>query len=254
MRTIAFGFVMLILSACDLRSETPASIGATPVVLELFTSQGCSSCPPADALLSTLARDPELHDRLIPLAFHVDYWNHLGWSDPFSSPRWSQRQQQYAEALASGVYTPQAVIGGTTQAVGSEEATVRRLIANASRAPAPASISIESMHVANGHAAIHVRGNVRSAIRANELRLVIVLFENDVTTQVGAGENSGRTLHNDRIVRLLDDTTPIAAASGTAIDRTLDLAVDPHWRIANLGVAAFIQDLRTHVIYAAASR
>src|SRR6476646_10282347 len=101
---------------------TEAGVPRRAVVVELFTSQGCSSCPPADELLGRIARDPSLRGRVIPLAFHVDYWDHLGWRDPFSSPEWSQRQLDYVRAMhLSGAYTPQAVVGGAREFVGSNE-------------------------------------------------------------------------------------------------------------------------------------
>src|ERR1700681_1033381 len=103
--------------------------GRGPVVVELFTSQGCSSCPPADRLLSRLQGDSRTAGTVIPLAFHVDYWNRLGWSDPFSSAAWSERQMTYAKALHSNrIYTPQLVVGGRAECVGSEERQVMRRI------------------------------------------------------------------------------------------------------------------------------
>lgn len=86
----------------------PVAASAAPVVLELFTSQGCNSCPPADRLLAELGR----RDDVVALSFHVDYWNDLGWDDPFSSPRWSHRQQTYGHELPSRIYTPQLVVHG----------------------------------------------------------------------------------------------------------------------------------------------
>lgn len=98
-------------------SATSASAG-DPVVLELFTSQSCSSCPPADALLSQLATS---NKGVIPLVYHIDYWNNLGWSEPFSSPQFSERQTDYVRTMnLDGEYTPQLVIAGGWQAVGSE--------------------------------------------------------------------------------------------------------------------------------------
>src|SRR5271170_848625 len=102
-----------------------------PVVIELFTSQGCSSCPPADELLSRLAREGGLGGRkLAPLAFHVDYWNELGWADPFSTPAWTARQQAYARSLGDDrVYTPELVVAGGAGMVGSQSGRVAEAIA-----------------------------------------------------------------------------------------------------------------------------
>src|SRR5260370_41045509 len=114
-------------------SQTDGVPARDPVVLELFTSQGCSDCPPADALLSELGSS----DRgVIPLAYHVDYWNHLGWSDPLSSRRWTDRQSAYALALdVGGNYTPQMVIGGAAQCTGSDSGRIEREIGAAHSNP-----------------------------------------------------------------------------------------------------------------------
>ena len=99
----------------------PPKLGPNPVVVELFTSQGCSSCPPADALIREIAHDPALRGRVIPLAFHVDYWDQLGWRDPFSSAAYSARQADYASKAFHGgdIYTPQMVVNGREALVGS---------------------------------------------------------------------------------------------------------------------------------------
>src|SRR5262249_18504016 len=108
---------------------------AGPVVLELFTSQGCSSCPPAERLLSQLASAGSLDERaLAPLAFPVDYWNDLGWAHPFSLPAWTERQHQYAHALGDNrVYTPELVVGGASGVIGSNVAAVTSAIRSAPR-------------------------------------------------------------------------------------------------------------------------
>src|SRR5436190_18609544 len=101
-------------------ADAPAELEPALVVAELFTSQGCSSCPPADALWQRLGDESPLGARIVPLAFHVDYWNSLGWKDPFSSAAWSSRQSDYARAFGSGrIYTPQAVIGGRAECLGA---------------------------------------------------------------------------------------------------------------------------------------
>src|SRR5262245_2326035 len=123
MRLVALAILALAM-ACDPAAGDPRSRRidpGAPVVVELFTSQGCSSCPPADRLLGELVRDGAIADRpVIALSFHVDYWNRLGWTDPFSRPAWSARQQAYADAMRDGrVYTPQLVIAGRSHVVGS---------------------------------------------------------------------------------------------------------------------------------------
>jgi hypothetical protein len=123
-------------------SHAQAVADGAPVLLELFTSEGCSSCPPADALLSELGSSTK---SVIPLAYHVDYWNHLGWSDPLSSHQWSERQNAYVRVLnLSGDYTPQIVIGGGGQCVGSDGRSIARAVAVARSASALGRVSLHT--------------------------------------------------------------------------------------------------------------
>src|SRR6185369_4197677 len=173
-------------------------VGPSPVVVELFTSQGCSSCPPADELLGRIARDASLRGKVIPLAFHVDYWDHLGWRDPFSSPQWSQRQLEYVRALGlSGAYTPQAVVGGTREFVGSNERQLYGAIKEASKRKAPASVTIA--------------GDSVRVDTPRELELIALSVGDAETTNVARGENGGRKLTNYAIVRKL---TRLGAVKG----------------------------------------
>jgi hypothetical protein len=218
-------------------ASEPAQAGAQgPVVVELFTSQGCSSCPPADRLLSRLKRDPKLAGAVIPLAFHVDYWNHLGWSDPFSSSRWSQRQTDYAHAFRSNrVYTPQAVVNGRSECVGSEESQVMRRIREALAAAPAGVVSLAAPVVTAAPGAMATSAapgaggaaGARVTVTARLLRPVpgpgvdvwVALAESGLTTAVGAGENASATLRNDQVVRLLVKAFTLqspAAAAGTA--------------------------------------
>jgi hypothetical protein len=213
---------ILLIAVVLLWSAARSRAADSKVVVELFTSQGCSSCPPADALLSELARDPHI----IPLAFHVDYWDHLGWRDPFSSHQWSERQVAYVRAMKlDSAYTPQAIVNGERQMVGSDRRALTDAIARASRERRDASVTLD-----NGVA----RG---SAPRALDLFAVVV--KSGATTAVKSGENSGRTLRNDAVVRELKR---IARVNGTFSN-----AVGP----ANV---VFLQDPTTLRIYAAATR
>ncbi|TMQ09365.1 MAG: DUF1223 domain-containing protein, partial [Deltaproteobacteria bacterium] len=122
--------------ACARADGEPRPTGGEgPLVIELFTSQGCSSCPPADQLLSRLAAAGTLGDRVLaPLAFHVDYWNDLGWADPYSSPAWTERQHQYSRAVGDArVYTPELVVGGASGVLGSNLAAVTDAVQRAAR-------------------------------------------------------------------------------------------------------------------------
>ena len=226
MRAIA---LLLLMSCAAGEART-----AEPVVLELFTSQGCSSCPPADALLSELARDRSV----IALAYHVDYWNHLGWRDPFSSAQWSRRQQQYAHLLKSQVYTPQLVVNGRAQLVGSSSLHVRSEIdRQRSARKSRGSVRIDRITRAGNSLTIDLASTIDS--KAN---VVDTLFENGIATEVKRGENANRRLVNDAIVRW----------QGNAATSTLTIPLDPTWK--HLGVAAFLQDPRSLEIYAATAR
>jgi hypothetical protein len=171
------------LAAC---AAAPAARAATrPVVLELFTSQACSSCPPADALLGKLAQRPEV----IALAWHVDYWNHLGWRDQFASHLATERQQAYARQLETEVFTPALVIDGASVVIGSDRAAVERAIGSAT--PLAVAVALDGTRV-----------DVRAG--PGPLRAISVLYDAEHATDVATGENAGARLHDYRIVRQVD--------------------------------------------------
>lgn len=216
-----------------------------PVLVELFTSQGCSSCPPADRLLTKLGKDP----RVIPLAFHVDYWNYIGWSDPFSSKAWSQRQQGYARAFNSNrIYTPQLVVAGRTHAVGSNEAEVRQQIAQALAAEPAGRVTVSANPSPDGRLTVKAGAKlVRAA--GGPLDLWVAIYETGLSTKVGAGENASRTLANDYVVRRLEKALTLPGPTDSA---ELVLGLDKRWNREHLGVAAFLQDPKTLAIQGAA--
>lgn len=216
----------------------PPKLGPTPVIVELFTSQGCSSCPPADALIHDIANDPALRGRVIPLAFHVDYWDSLGWRDPFSSAEWSQRQTRYARTMhLSSAYTPQAVVNGSRELVGSNRSALSAALETASSAKPAGDVALTVRRDGNSLiAAIH------ATVPAND-DLILVVVEDNVITKIQHGENAGRTLTNDAIVRRLIRVTPGQT--------TVTVPIDATWR--NLSAAAFVQDRTTLAIGAAAT-
>jgi hypothetical protein len=246
MRSTALLVVMILAFGCSpAHSETPTASGS-PVVLELFTSQGCSSCPPADALLTRLASEGPAN--VIPLAFHVDYWNYIGWTDPFSSATWSQRQQAYATFFHENPYTPQLVVNGTTYAVGSDEGRIRSLIAKAAATPPAGHVELKSATVSGGKVTL----DVSAFSDQSGGDLIAVVYETSLSTPVKRGENGGRTLHDDFVVRRFQNVAKLGAH--TTAHQILTLELDPTWARPNLGVAVFLQDPSTHAIASAVSK
>jgi hypothetical protein len=232
-----------------------ADTGA-PVVLELFTSQGCSTCPPADRLLSELGRGVAA-GQVIPLAFHVDYWDRQGWTDPFDSPQWSQRQQRYAHALSGDrLATPQLVIDGHRECVGSRRDEVLSKIAEARAQPPAAAVDLAMADPGRGGA--HPRLRVKVTVRvlrqtsSRDLDLWVALTQSGLVTQVKGGENATATLRDDFVVRRLEKALTVRGRAGEQRDKELDLALDPSWPLADLAVAAFVQDPSSLVIVGAA--
>jgi len=199
-----------------------AAAGERPIVVELFTSEGCSSCPPADALLAQLASRPEV----LALSFHVDYWDRLGWKDPFSSPAATERQHRYAELLRlATVYTPQIVVDGKWQAVGSDRAEVERALGSARRSHAEVPVAL---------ALDHGRAQIRLGPSGEGVSGVVLLigFDRRHVTAVARGENSGRTLAHVDVVRSVEE---VAQFDGRAS------AIDVPIRSPSDRVAAIVQ-------------
>jgi len=226
-----------VVAAPALRSAEPLP---APVVVELFTSQGCSSCPPADRLLARLAR--ESSGAVMPLAFHVDYWNHGGWSDPFSSAAWTARQALYDQRLHATEYTPQAVVDGETELVGSREAELRSAIADAARRPAA---KLELSLAPSGQSVVVAVGvTVPPELEGRKFDLMLAVTENGLETRVVGGENGGQTLHDDAVVRTFRRIGRIhGAQAAPRFTETVKLA--PEWSRPNLSVVAFLQDRST---------
>ena len=191
----------------------PALAGADKVVVELFTSQGCSSCPPADRLVGELAA----RDDVIALSFHVDYWNYLGWDDPFSSAASTNRQREYR--AASGlryIYTPQLVIGGAAQEVGSHRGKVLRAI---ERIRASRQVKVNISHPDKKTAVVSVGAGEAPSGPAT---IWLLAYDKEHTTDIGRGENSGVKLVNTHVVR---KTRRIGEWNGKDIKISLPIAM-----------------------------
>jgi hypothetical protein len=238
-------------------AETTVAPARGPVVLELFTSQGCSSCPPADLVVSRLGLDDETRSRVIPLAFHVDYWNEIGWTDPFSSNAWSLRQAAYCRALKvnGGPYTPQLVIDGQAEMNGGQGRRVLSQIGSAQDQPSLARVSLEARAADEGGPGllVVVAAEVEPGLDARKLELRVAVYENGLVTPVSQGENSGRTLRNDFVVRRLQTALTLDPRKERSGKREMKVKLDRDWSRENVGLAAFLQDPSSMRIYAAAS-
>jgi len=215
---------------------------AQPVVVELFTSEGCSSCPPADAALDRLARDqPVAGAEVIALELHVDYWNYLGWADPFSQAAFSARQRDYGRAFGKrGVYTPQMVVDGQRELVGSRGRDAEDAIGEAARAQKAkvvvtrsgdkVSVAVEGLPVGGSGDAVDV---------------MLAVTESGLSTRVPAGENAGTTVVHGPVVREMRRVGSVAGGTkGLVMVKDVEVNVDPSWRRENLRVVVFVQRQR----------
>ena len=235
-------------------SQVLQPAGEAAVVLELFTSQGCSSCPPADRLLSALGQDETLQGQVIPLAYHVDYWNHIGWRDPFSSAKWSDRQGDYAQALQTGrLYTPQLVVNGRRELVGSDEQQARAAIAEMLAASPAATVQLSAGPDLDSADRLHVGVAVTFAapIAVPSLDVMVALFENSLATDVRSGENARRRLQNDHVVRHIERSFSLATDQDVRQERQITLSLPSGADREQLGVAIFLQDPASMHIYGA---
>jgi len=198
-------------------------------VIELFTSEGCSSCPPADALVARVEKESKDQPVYI-LAYHVDYWNSLGWKDAFSNPDYSKRQSAYAHYLhLPQIYTPQIVVNGKTEFVGSEEGTLRNAIKTSLQKESPVQFSLNIASVSKGQAELKY---VTAGTDKNTALLVAVVQKN-AQSKVERGENAGHTLSHVQIVRKLQSVS-LKENSGT-VNVSLPNGFDPkEWEIVGI--------------------
>ncbi|MEO6820437.1 MAG: DUF1223 domain-containing protein [Ginsengibacter sp.] len=194
--------ILFSLSCTNAQQKTPAQSNDSfsPVaVIELFTSQGCSSCPPADALLSKTIADSKKNDQKIyALSFHVDYWNRLGWADPFSDQTYSQRQAGYVSALhLNGAYTPQMIVNGNIEFVGSDQPALNRNVQAALKTNAK--VWFSNLKATNNKESIDVEYTLDGDFSNSTINTALISPKE--VTEVKRGENGGRTLINENVVR-----------------------------------------------------
>jgi hypothetical protein len=253
--TALIGIAVLICLVAGTLSRISTALGADArataeippfAVVELFTSEGCSSCPPADALLAELAMKYEgAGTRVFLLSLHVDYWDRLGWKDPFGSPEHSRRQHLYATALRNnGVYTPQAVVNGTTQFVGSDRKQMLAAVERALKSQAKARITLAAASAAASDMVV-IQYSVNPV--PTDCLLHIALVERNLSTDVRRGENGGRKLQHDNVVRVMQTVEPKTDGRGE-----VELALPAGVVRGNAWVVAYAQDRKSMAIVGAA--
>jgi len=209
--------LLALATAAGLTLALPAAAGERATVVELYTSQGCNSCPPADAILGELAA----RDDVIALSFHIDYWDYLGWKDTFSSAASTKRQKQYATFMgARGVYTPQMVIGGIAHVVGSRREQVEALIDDVAARP-DQRLDVSLVESTPGEVLVRIGGADAAREWTRKSAVWLVRFDHTQTVPIERGENSDRTITYHRVVR---DIVRIGWWKGDPLELPLQLA------------------------------
>jgi hypothetical protein len=244
--------ILAITLLAQLTAHADDRAARTPVVVELFTSEGCSSCPPADELLAKLVSEqPVERAQIIALAFHVDYWNKLGWPDRFSSREFTQRQYDYSASFAGHrVYTPQMIVDGSSEFVGNDSKKVHAAVRAAAAKPM---LAVVISFTQEEPAQIKLQLSVPDSLRLSKNQtadLLVALTEDGLNSQVQRGENAGRTLHHAAVVRLLKSAATLSErADAKPVDVTFPL--EKEWDRSKLKIVAFVQDRVSRRVLAA---
>lgn len=206
-------------------------------VLELYTSEGCNSCPPADRWLNGLQDRGYDTRRVIPLAFHVDYWDYIGWRDRFAQPAFAQRQRSAASRNeASFVYTPQFMLNGRDFRNPWMSGKLSEALQSINRQPAQFKMRLQQNAVAT---TVRVSLEVTN-VAAQGANVYIALFENGLHSEIKAGENAGKKLYHEYVVREL--RAPVAVGPGQSLTHNFEIGLPPHGKAPNLGLAAFAEN------------
>jgi hypothetical protein len=240
MKTLIFSTLVLLSLASE--SSSIAEM-RTPVLVELFTSEGCSSCPPADAFLQKLDGQPIAEEQMIVLSEHVDYWNRIGWKDPYSARFYSDRQSVYAKRLGlDTVYTPQIVVDGTIEFVGSDAALAEKAFAKELGKP-KLTVQLSSVSVGSTNVLLtHVEtGPLTPSFGVREADVYAAVALNRAESQVAHGENAGRTLTHVAVVRSMVKVGTFR--QGQAFAQDVQLKLPPGTDTRNLRLIAFVQEL-----------
>ena len=237
-----FLFPVLIASAatpdCEVNSQ-PHRVA----LLELYTSEGCSSCPPADKYLSRLSAQGFDANQLVPLSLHVDYWNYIGWRDPYSSSQYTARQRSLAKhSQLRSIYTPQMVLNGHDYRAWRRQ-NISQEISRTNSLPAAANLKLAWLgQELDGEKTLAVKLNAQLSKAHGAKRPVVnlVIYENNLLSRVSAGENDGRSLQHDYVVRRMLKY-PFSSGRDQLIQQ-VSLPMNKDWDQEQLGLALFVQD------------
>src|SRR5438034_1020688 len=247
----SFLFLLMALVATEsLAAECTVRSGPqTAALVELYTSEGCSSCPPADRWLSSFAQRPGAQG-VVPIAFHVSYWDYIGWKDVFADERYTERQRALAKATgARMVYTPQVMLDGRDFRDWSNAGAVSKAIAAANGMPSRVQIEITARSASEGTAT----ATLRPGVKADDLALFVAVIQNGLSSRVTAGENRGEKLAHSFAARDL----AVIRVSGTPSSPLLRgaFAFKPRadWKLENMSLVAFVQNVKTGEVLQALS-
>ena len=245
-------------SAARLNSEryaAQAQADRSPVIIELFTSEGCSSCPTADELLSKLeVQQPIRGVEVIGLEEHVDYWNHDGWTDPYSSGQWTTRQQEYGLRLkSSNPYTPQMIVNGKTEFSGNNVGKAQEMIQQAAKQEKAGITIAAGTPGKNNGLACEVRiANLGGAAEGEKFDVWLAVTEAGLHTAVSAGENKNQKWEHASIVRSLEKIGSISSSSSLPFQATRQIKLRPNWNKGHLRLVVFVQERKSWRIIGAA--
>ncbi|CAN6199434.1 unnamed protein product [Urochloa humidicola] len=248
--------------AAEDNHQTQQQVAPGPVLVELFASQGCGASPEADAVAARLAQDSAAAaaqeggaaagvPAVVVLAFHVDYWDHSGWKDPFASSAWTVRQKAYVEALRlDTLFTPQVVVQGRAHCVGTDQDALALAVRDAPRYPAPAmKVTFQRPNPTTLQASF--TGTLRNRVEgAGGASVVAALYESGLVTDCGRGENKGKSLLNDHVVRRMEKVAAVreGASAKKAVSGTVQFPLWDGFRAAKCGVVLFVQNAALQVL------
>jgi hypothetical protein len=252
---VAPAFALPFFSNATHAQESAAAAPRLPVVVELFTSEGCSSCPPADALLAKLEAEQPFKDvEVLALEEHVDYWNNGGWTDPFSSGSFTLRQSDYAGAVPNGnPFTPQMVVDGQDQLIGSRATQATETIERAATKKKAVVTVTSGDQQPDGTQRFHVQASALPNPSHDTPEVWMAITETGLHSDVKRGENAGEDLHHAAVVRKLRKIGTANASGATSYSSDQSVKLDPGWKRENVRIVVFVQQRKSKQIVGAGS-